>query len=131
MNFLFNEQIGNNLAISNVEQKVLSKGGKKASVISEYSEPVSEVKSKKKGPKQKVVEVVAEEPAVVPVQEGLMDFAMLMAVQQEAKAKEKVDDSMLITKKGGPKKRKGKGWTPLEHPNALPKGTVDYNNVFY
>ena len=80
MNFLFNEQIGNNLAISNVEQKVLSKGGKKASVISEYSEPVSEVKSKKKGPKQKVVEVVAEEPAVVPVQEGLMDFAMLMAV---------------------------------------------------
>ena len=63
-----------------MEQKVLSKGGKKASVISEHSEPVSEVLSKKKGPKQNKVEVVASEPADVPVQEGLMDFAMLMAV---------------------------------------------------
>jgi hypothetical protein len=38
---------------------------------------------------------------------------------------------MLITKKGGPKKRRGKGWTAMEDPKALPKGTVDYNNVFY
>ena len=52
-----------------------------------------------------------------------MDFAMLMAVQQEAKTKEKVDDSMLITKKGGPKKRRGnKGWTALDDPTQLPKG---------
>ena len=56
---------------------------------------------------------------------------MLMAVQQEAKSKEKVDDSMLITKKGGPKKRRGKNWTALEDPTALPKGGVDYNNLFY
>lgn len=54
----------------------------------------------------------------------------------QAAQNDKVDDSTLITKKGGPKKRKGKGGqrgveVNLNDLNNLPKDGIDFNRVFY
>jgi hypothetical protein len=48
--------------------------------------------------------VVEEEKAYEDPNAGMMDFSQLMAAPSQ-----KIDDSTLITKKGGPKKKRGRG----------------------
>lgn len=61
--------------------------------------------------------VVEEEKWEDPADFGMMDFSQL-----QAETNKKVDDSTLITKKGGPKKKRRGGQKGVEfNPNELPK----------
>lgn len=83
------EAYGNNLindTISNVQEKIFNRGGKgKTTVVSEYQREPSPVEAPKKKGQKKTTPLVQkeEEKQEVAVQEGMMDFQMLMAAQQE------------------------------------------------